>query len=63
MLRIRLAAPPVDGAANLELVSFLADALSVPRHAILIVSGQASRMKVVEIRGVSPQDVGARLSD
>ena len=53
MVRIRLAAPPVDGAANNELVRFIADALSVPRAAIRLVSGQSSRSKVVLIESIT----------
>jgi uncharacterized protein len=60
-VRIRVAACPVDGAANEELIRFLADTLFVPRTAIVIVSGQSSRSKVVEISGLSPQDVASRL--
>lgn len=48
-LRIRLQAPPVDGAANEALIRFLADALGVPRHGVRIVAGLASRDKVVEV--------------
>ena len=51
-LKIRLAAPPVDGAANHELVRFLAERLSVPRSAITIATGQASRRKTVKIAGI-----------
>lgn len=48
-LKIRLAAPPVDGKANEELVRFLAEALGLPRSAVTIKSGQIARRKVVEI--------------
>ena len=58
---IRLAAPPVDGAANDALVAFLADTLSIPRRAVRIVSGERSRHKRVAIEGVSADDVKARL--
>jgi uncharacterized protein len=57
VLRIRLAAPPVDGAANEELIRFLADTLSVPRTAIRFVSGQTSRSKVITIVGVTLEQV------
>ena len=59
---IRLAAPPVDGAANDALVEFLSDALNVPRRAVRIVSGERSRRKRVEIDGLTRADVEARLS-
>ena len=48
-LRVRLQAPPVDGAANEALVAFLADELDVPSRLVRIVSGFGSRNKVVEI--------------
>ena len=51
-LKIRLAAPPVDGAANDELVRFLAERLSVPRSAIAIAAGRSSRRKSVTITGM-----------
>ncbi|HXY54051.1 MAG TPA: DUF167 domain-containing protein [Nitrospirota bacterium] len=55
-LKIRLIAPPVDGAANDALVRFLAEMLSVPRSRIEIVSGKTSRDKIVRISGVSKAD-------
>ena len=58
---IRLAAPPVDGAANDALVAFLAETLDIPRRAIRIVSGERSRHKRVAIEGVGADDVRARL--
>ena len=52
-LKVRLAAPPVDGAANDELVRFLAEAFGVPRRQVTIVSGAASRAKRVRIEGAT----------
>jgi len=52
-LEVRLAAPPVDGAANEELVRVLADAFSVSRRQIVIVRGDSSRMKLVRIEGMT----------
>lgn len=52
-IRIRLAAPPVDGAANAELVRFLAERLDVPRSAVSIVRGVAARRKTVRVEGVA----------
>ncbi|MGH7606828.1 MAG: DUF167 domain-containing protein [Gemmatimonadales bacterium] len=51
-VKIRLAAPPVDGAANEELVRFLAARLRVPRSAVTIAAGQAGRRKIVRIAGL-----------
>jgi len=52
-LRVRLAAPPVDGAANRELIRMLAKELKVPQNSIDIVAGSASKSKTVSIRDVS----------
>jgi uncharacterized protein len=53
-LRVRVAAPPVEGAANEELVRTLARALGVPTRAVEIVGGLASKNKRVRVRGASP---------
>ena len=50
MLKIRLAAPPVDGKANEALIHFLAKTLDIARSAICLKSGQTSRRKVLEIQ-------------
>jgi uncharacterized protein len=54
-LRIRLAAPPVDGEANEELVNLLANLFDIPRRQVEIISGQKSKNKVVRVRGVSAE--------
>jgi uncharacterized protein (TIGR00251 family) len=56
-LRVRLHAPPVDGAANEALVAFLAERLAVPRRGVRIVTGATSRTKMIEVEGVSSSDV------
>lgn len=56
-LRIRLSAPPVDGAANAALVEFLADTFAIPRRAVRILAGDTSRAKLVELDGVTPDAV------
>jgi len=53
LLRVRVSAPPVEGAANKELTQVLAKAFRVSRSAVNIVSGQNSRLKQVSIEGVS----------
>jgi len=55
-VKVRLAAPPVEGAANEELVRFVAERLGVARAAVRVASGAASRRKVVEVDGVSGAD-------
>ena len=51
-LAIRLAAPPVEGAANRALVAFLAEQLDVASSSVRIVAGERSRVKIVAIAGV-----------
>jgi len=55
-LKIRLTAPPVDGAANEALIRFLAETLSVTKSQVDIVSGHTSRDKIVRISGVGNAD-------
>ncbi|MBA3573107.1 MAG: DUF167 domain-containing protein [Pyrinomonadaceae bacterium] len=51
-LRIRVAAAPVDGAANEELVRLLARALHVPRSAVEITPGHSGKLKTVRVAGL-----------
>ena len=60
-LKIRLTAPPVDGAANEALVKFLADRLSVAKAQVEIISGHTSRDKIVKISGLSGADAESLL--
>jgi uncharacterized protein len=53
-LAIRLAAPPVDGAANKALLAFLARQLQMPKSSLHIVAGETSRLKVVAVAGFPP---------
>ena len=50
-LRIKIAAPPVDGAANEELIRVLAKTFNVSRSAVRIVSGQTGKVKQISIKG------------
>lgn len=56
-LKVRLTAPPVDGAANDNLVKFLADIFAVKRGSVRILNGESSRSKIVEIDGVTERAV------
>ena len=58
-LVVRVAAPPVEGAANEALIDFFAKALGVPRRAVQIVSGERGRRKRVAIAGVTIADIRA----
>ncbi|HEU5184961.1 MAG TPA: DUF167 domain-containing protein [Gemmatimonadaceae bacterium] len=56
-LRVRLTAPPVEGAANDALIELLAKALHVAKRDVRIISGVTARTKVVEIDGVTAEHV------
>ncbi len=56
-LRVRLAAPPVEGAANEELIRMLAGSFGLPRAAVEIVTGHSSRVKQVKVDGLKPSDL------
>ena len=58
---VRLGAPPVEGAANKALIALLAERLGTTRSAIAIVSGAASRLKIVHVTGVTKEFVSHRL--
>jgi uncharacterized protein (TIGR00251 family) len=57
-LRVRVAAPPVEGAANEELIRTLARFLNVPRRAVEITGGHASRLKQVRVHGADCSKLG-----
>ena len=59
-LRVRVAAPPVEGAANAALVAYLAKALGLPRSAVTLVAGDRARLKRLRLRG---DDLPDRLRD
>jgi uncharacterized protein (TIGR00251 family) len=61
-LKIRLAAPPVDGKANDCLIAFLAERLGIAKSRLELVSGQSNRAKRVRAAGVTIDFVLARLS-
>ena len=54
-LKIKVAAPPVEGKANKELISFLAEHFKVSKNKISILSGEKSRNKIVEIEQNTPK--------
>src|SRR3989440_5820094 len=60
-LKVRLQAPAVEDRANEALVEFLAQLLKTPRTAVRILSGERSRTKRIEIRGVTRQQIFALL--
>ena len=58
-LKVRLHSPPVDGAANDELINLIAKSLGVARRSVRIVAGQSSRGKTIEVDGISAASVEA----
>jgi hypothetical protein len=62
-LLVRLAAAPVDGAANAALIELLAKTLSVPKRSIAIVSGETSRTKRVRVEGITAESARAVLGE
>jgi uncharacterized protein len=61
-VKIRLAAPPVDGAANAALVEFVAEQVNVAKSRVRITAGLTSRRKTVEVDGVTPEALAGALS-
>jgi uncharacterized protein (TIGR00251 family) len=62
-LRIKLNAPPVEGAANAALCEFLARVLGVRKSAVTLVAGQTSRHKVIHVEGITPEQARSLLGD
>ena len=60
-LLVRLNAPPVEGAANAELIAVLGKALGVPKRSVEIVAGAQARTKRVRVTGVGAADAATRL--
>ena len=60
ILRARVSAPAVAGAANQSLLRLLADELGVPRRSVRLVAGAAGRQKLVVVDGVEAEAVVAR---
>lgn len=59
--KLHLAAPPVEGKANEELIRFLSDCFHIPRSRVRILTGASSRTKIVEIEGLSQPEAESRL--
>ncbi|MBI2315584.1 MAG: YggU family protein [Betaproteobacteria bacterium] len=57
-LKIRIAAPAVEGKANAALVAFVAEALGVPKRAVTVLKGEASREKLVRVADPSADPAG-----
>lgn len=62
-LQIAISAPPVEGAANLELVAFLAKQMKVKKSSVCLLRGETSRVKVVQVSGIAQDDVLRLIAD
>ena len=62
-VKVRLAAPPVDGAANAALIEFVAERLGLAKSRVRIVSGQTSRRKVIEVDGIGIEQLAEALRE
>jgi uncharacterized protein len=60
--KVRVSAPPEDGRANAAVVRLIAEAVSVSRDAVSVVSGRGSRDKIVELAGIELSRVERRLT-
>jgi uncharacterized protein YggU (UPF0235/DUF167 family) len=61
-LRVRVRAAPAEGAANEALLRLLADVLGVPKDSVRLVAGARARQKVVEVEGLTVDQLHARLA-
>jgi uncharacterized protein (TIGR00251 family) len=61
-LKVKIAAPPVDGAANAELIKLLAKYFSVPKRSVQLVSGETSRLKKIRVVGLSQLEINEFLN-
>lgn len=57
-----IAAPPVDGAANAELIALLASVLGVSKSSLRLVQGETAKNKVVDVTNIDAADATARLA-
>jgi uncharacterized protein len=59
--QIKVAAPPVEGKANQELIDYLSDVLGLRKSAISVLKGQTSRLKIISVAGLSSAEIESRL--
>lgn len=60
-IKLKVHAPPVDGAANEEILRFLREFLDVKRHSVSLVSGEKSRDKVIRVSGFSIEELSSKI--
>ena len=62
-LALDVAAPPVEGSANAEVIAFVAKTLGVRKNQCELMIGERSRQKVIWVHGIAPEEAQARLSE
>ena len=62
VVKIAVAAPPVEGKANAELIAYLAEVLDVPRSRVEVTGGKQSKNKVICVRGADAAEVAAKIA-
>lgn len=62
LVKVYVTAPPVDGEANVAVCELLAKTLKVPKSSVVVVSGETSRDKRIQVKGLSAAEVTTRLS-
>jgi uncharacterized protein len=60
VLRARVAAPPIEGAANQALIRLLAEELGIARRSVRLVAGAAGRQKLIVVEGLTGEEIVAR---
>lgn len=62
-IRVRVAAPPVEGKANRELERFLAKTLGLPKNAVAVIKGETGKLKKIFAAGIAPDGAMKKIKD
>jgi len=62
VLKLKIAAPAMEGKANRKIIEFLSSMLGVKKTSIIVKSGKTSKHKILEINGISPDEIKQRLN-
>ena len=63
ILRLKIAAPPVEGKANKEVISYLSEVLDIPKGSVDIERGHTSKIKIIAINGIGRDQIYKRLEE
>jgi uncharacterized protein len=61
VLKVRIAAPPIEGKANQKLIEFLSEVLDIAKSNLIIIRGQTGKHKLIEITGLSEEQINNRI--